>query len=47
MVPVEETLASSAVPSGELVVPRTANAVDPASSAATAGKYSSLTRSNA
>jgi hypothetical protein len=38
MAPVEETLASSAVPSGELVVPKTAHAVDPANSAATAGK---------
>jgi hypothetical protein len=42
MVPVEETPASSAAPSGVLVVPKTGNAVDPASFAAKAGKYNSF-----
>jgi hypothetical protein len=42
MVPVEEKLASSAVLSGVLVVPKKGNAVDRASFAAKAGKYDSL-----
>jgi len=47
MAPAEEILASSAVPYGELVVPKMASAVDPANFVATAGEYNPLTRFNA